>query len=255
VLDERLHLYPLMKESHLTNQFLLDGLATIFCGPLCISMTRRKRWMRKVGGFVDAISPILSIAWAGCMVLSFMFLTERFDSKYFPWLLISGVCPVLRMMFASLPLLRLLLTCFETWFLLMQLVLLFVSFGALDGWGMKTLFFLVCMLPGLISIILLDSHVSGVASTVAAMLFGSIYLFVFMVLLATGRIIEGDTVLHLDQFDVSLIDFVTNRLITLILFLLKNVVLLLWYPDSYVHLRSRVSKMRPQAQVTLSEAV
>jgi hypothetical protein len=216
-------------------------LLQAFCG--CFQLKRdRQLLLISMNKFVNYLSPILGALWCGSMVLSLGFFTDQLPSKYFYTLIFSGVYPVVRFGFASVPLMRLLLSSFETWFLVAQVLLMIASFGALCAWDMKFVFSAVCLAPGLLQMILLDANMTSIFYSTFAMLYGAAYALIFTILLGTGRIVQQDVILTFEYFTVSLIDFTNTRLLTLMLFMLKNIVSLLMNPKSYIQIRSRVFK-------------
>lgn len=240
--DWCVHLYPVYKqEVHLSNCYIIEFFMKFLCGS-CVSKRRRQMQMLKMIMTVDQFAPLLGLVWIGAMIISFAFFTDQLDARYFPFLILASVYPYIRLLFLSIPLLRLLLTSFETYFLLGQVVSLLASFGALVGWDSKFIFFSVALTPGLVQLILLDANVLSRFYTCFAMLIGCCWMGCFCVLLGTGRIVSKDILLDFEYFHVSLIDFTATRLLTLIIFLLKNVVMMIVLPNSYTLITSRVTR-------------
>jgi hypothetical protein len=189
------------------------------------------------------------------MVLSLWFFTDSLSTKYLWVLYFAGVYPLIRIGFASVPIMRLLLSSFETWFLLVQVALLIASFGYLVDFNLKFYFALLCLMPGLTQMILLDSNNVSLFDSCFALLFGSAYMFIVAVLLTTGKIVVDDKSLAFQYYQISLIDFTTTRLLTLTLFMLKNIVAVLRNRKSYIQIRSRVYKEAPPPDLQLRVSI
>lgn len=234
--------YPRMKHTaHLENYFVVEVFLQLMCG--CFQQKRdRQLSLLCMHKFIDYLSPILGLLWCGSMGLSLLFFTNSLPEQYIWTLLFSGLYPLVRVCFASVPILRLLLSSFESWFLLAQVGLLITSFGALVDWDFKFIFAVFCLCPGLMQMILLDANMTSIWFSTFAMLFGASYMLAFMVLLGTGRIVDRDIFIEFEYYRISLIDFTTTRLLTLILFMLKNIISLIMNPKSYIQIRSRVYK-------------
>lgn len=253
-IDRTIDLYPLLEETHLENRMLLEPLLAYFCC-CCLSSRSQRSLLRTLHEWLSNFLPLLSLLWLVSMVLSLMFLVDLMPESYLPALVFSGVYPAVRLCFASIPVLRLLLGSFETWFLLIQAGLLVAAFGALAAWDLRFAFVTGCLLPSIVQIILLDANYSSsVAFTSLAMAFGALYMAALALLLGTGQIVRQDIVLDCRWFRVGLTDFCIQRLITLMLFIVKNICMLLSEPQAYLGIYGLVSRKPVQREPAAAAA-
>lgn len=253
-IDRTIDLYPLLEETHLENRMLLEPVLACLC--CCRSVRAQRSAIRTMHEWLSYFLPLLSLLWLASMVLSLTFLVDLMPASYLPALVFSGLYPLLRLCFASIPVLRLLLGSFETWFLLIQAGLLVSAFGALAAWDLRFVFVVGCLLPSITQIILLDANYSSsVAFTTLAMAFGALYMSALALLLGTGQIVQDDIVLDCRWFRVGLTDFCIQRLITLILFIVKNIFMLLSEPQAYLGVYGLVSRTPVPREPTTTTTV